>query len=116
MVKEGFSKVTFEERLNGVGSGARGHAELASPDRGVARTGGGRRNEGRCGWSGALAPCEGDLKVRLSRGSKLGSVTVGLMLTSGPHLCPVGWVVWALPLLTKETKFQETPIRPKSQS
>ena len=54
------------------------------------RTGGGRRDEGRCGWSGALAACEGNLKVRVSRGSKRSSVIVGWMLTSGPRLCPVG--------------------------
>lgn len=90
--------------------------ELASLDRGVDRTWGGRRNEGRCGWSGALAPCEGNLKVRVSWGSKRSNVTVGLMFTSGLHLCPVGWVVLSLPLLTKEMRFQETQIRPKSQS
>ena len=69
------------------GSGPSGCLELeSSGQKECDRSGGGRRNEGQCGWSGVLSPCKGDPKVGFHGGIEHGNVMIGLMFTLGRRL------------------------------
>ena len=80
MVKEGFTKVTFEERLKG------GRVKLASADRGMDRTGGGGEGPEALGVLRKLVlPCS--LHVGVTRAA--GGICFGEEVSSsGAHTLP----------------------------